>query len=179
MESNPEIDALVTALYGGGEEWKKYQNKMSREEWNKYQRERYRERTKTSGTRKQFENKEDKNTYQRGQYRKRKGDEVRKYEKIIADEDRKPRNKNATSAEDKRKERNAYQRKIYKIKKDKKDAEVFDKLLDQIASDGPEIPDDVMNDLLEQLDQERFQEEGMYNNSLPPRTGILEFSDLF
>ena len=172
MESNPEIDALVTALYGGSN-----QNKMSREEWNKYQRERYRERTKTSGIRKQFETKEAKNAYQREQYRKRKGEDVRKYEKIAADEDRKPKGfLKAMTAEEKRKEKNTYKRKLHKIRKEEK---VFDKLLDQIASEEPDIPDDVLDDLLEQLDQDRIQEEGMYNNALPPRTGILEFSDLF
>jgi hypothetical protein len=175
MKSNPEIDALVTALYGGAN-----QNKMSRDEWNKYQREKYSERTKTSGTRKQFETKEAKNAYQREQYRKRKGEDVRKYEKIIADEDRKRKGYlKAMTDEEKRKEKNAYNRKLNKIRKEEKDDEVFDKLLDQISSDGPDIPDNVLDDLLDQLDQERIQEEGMYNKALPPRTGILEFSDLF
>jgi uncharacterized protein with von Willebrand factor type A (vWA) domain len=172
MESNPEIDALVTDLYGGAN-----QNKMSREDWNKYQRERYRERTKIRGTRKQFETKDDKNAYQKEQYRKRKGSEVRKYDKITADEDRKRKGDlKAMTAEEKRKEKNAYSRKLYKIRKEEKD---FEKLLDQITYDEPEIPDNVLDDLMEQLDQERIQEEGMYNKALPPRTGILEFSDLF
>jgi len=172
MKSKPEIDALVTALYGGAN-----QNNKSREEWNKYQREKYKERTKTSGTRKQFETKEDKNAYQREQYRKRKGEDVRKYEKITADEDRKRKGDlKAMTDEEKRKEKNAYNRKLNKIRKEEKE---FDKLLDQISSDGPDIPDNVLDDLMEQLEQERIQEEGMYNNALPPRTGILEFSDLF
>lgn len=161
MEPNPEIDALMVALYGGARKKTRKNMKpdlkgMTRDEWNAYQRERYRvrilEHPDNKRNQKRFATNEEKAAYQRQQYKKRKemeGKVVRTYNK----------RKNTTDTDD--------------------DIELLEQIVEQTPPASPAIPDDVLYDLMEELDQERIQEESMYNNDLPPRTGILEFSDLF
>jgi hypothetical protein len=161
MEPNPAIDALIVELYGGAR--KKIRKNMrpdlknmTRDEWNAYQRERYRvrilEHPDNKRKQKSFATNEEKAAYQREQYKKRKemeGKVVRKYMK-----------KKKTTEED-------------------DDIALLEQIVEQTPPASPTIPDEDLYNLMEQLDQERVQEEGMYNNALPPRTGILEFSDLF